>query len=318
MKGFVIPIAWPETYCKQAGAWYDGITRITGFNKYNYYRAGHAALVIVHPENGLCHYFDFGRYHTPFSYGRARCAETDYDLIIKTKAVFDKKAKKIENIEEILMELQNNPSCHGEGGLHASYGRINFEKAFAKAIGFVENSPLPYGPFVQDGTNCSRFVNFILRKGRVGFFRAIRLRFYKPFSPTPLNNVHAFKNQIIVPKQLEGDVFVPVCKLSKERKENVLPAPERERNIPQKAHWLSGEGCGSWFYPEIQGSFLHVTQFSPKGIIESSAMFEPNSGLPTSLEGYKVTYMSHGKKVTLTDGQDVISFYRVIKKLSNS
>lgn len=311
MKGFVIPLAWPETYCKQAGAWYDGITRIAGFNKYNYYRAGHSALVLIDSEEGKCHYFDFGRYHTPFSYGRARCAETDYDLVIHTKAIFDKKKKHLENLQEILIELQHNPSCHGEEDLHASYGKINFTKAFTKAMKFVSDSPLPYGPFKQDGTNCSRFVNAVLRKGRVGFFKRLRLRFYKPLSPTPLNNVHAFKNQLIVPKQLEAPIFVPECKLSKDRQRNVLPEPNKERNIPQKAQWLAGEGSGSWFHGEIQGSFLSVTQYSPKGIIESTGLFKPNSGLPTSLDNFNVTYMSHGKKITLTDGSDVISFYRI-------
>jgi len=43
-SGFAIVIAWPGTYCKQAGAWYDTITRFLGINKDYFYKAGHAPL----------------------------------------------------------------------------------------------------------------------------------------------------------------------------------------------------------------------------------------------------------------------------------
>ena len=46
-SGFAIAIAWPETHCKQPGSWYDDLMGRFGINRNNYYRAGHAALVIV-------------------------------------------------------------------------------------------------------------------------------------------------------------------------------------------------------------------------------------------------------------------------------
>ena len=64
--GFAIAIAWPETYCKQSGGWYEPITQFLGINRNNYYRAGHAALVLIDIANTKCHYFDFGRYHLAF------------------------------------------------------------------------------------------------------------------------------------------------------------------------------------------------------------------------------------------------------------
>ncbi len=45
--GFAIALAWPQTYCKQPGAWYDPITLLLGINKNNYYKVGHAALVLI-------------------------------------------------------------------------------------------------------------------------------------------------------------------------------------------------------------------------------------------------------------------------------
>ena len=53
-EGFAIALAWPQTWCKQAGSWYEGITRFLGFNQNGYYQAGHAAIVLVE-LTGTCH-----------------------------------------------------------------------------------------------------------------------------------------------------------------------------------------------------------------------------------------------------------------------
>ena len=151
-SGFSIAIAWPETLCKQPGSWYDPLLRKLGFNKDGYYKVGHAAVVLINSDSGICHYFDFGRYHAPFQYGRVRDAETDHDLEIKIRAVI--KENEIVNYMDILTELYFNSSCHGSGTLHASYCKINFEKAYNKAKMMQRNSPIPYGPFKIAGTNC--------------------------------------------------------------------------------------------------------------------------------------------------------------------
>ena len=46
-SGLAIALAWPQTYCKQPGSWYDPVTEWLGINKNNYYRAGHAATVLI-------------------------------------------------------------------------------------------------------------------------------------------------------------------------------------------------------------------------------------------------------------------------------
>lgn len=144
--GFAITIAWPETWCKQSGAWYDGFINRLGISKHHYYKVGHAALVLVDDENGRCRYFDFGRYHRPFQHGRVRSEKTDDGLKMKTVSKISADKKQILNFEEILTELQQNAECHGEGNIHASYGRINFEKALAKAEEMQKQSPIRYGP----------------------------------------------------------------------------------------------------------------------------------------------------------------------------
>ena len=119
--GFAIAIAWPETYCKQPGYWYDRFTNLLGFSDNHYYKVGHAALVLINSETKKCHYFDFGRYITPFQHGRVRSEITEHGLKVNTLAQISKDGQRIENFNEILRELQLNHECHGEGALHASY-----------------------------------------------------------------------------------------------------------------------------------------------------------------------------------------------------
>jgi hypothetical protein len=103
-NGFAIALAWPDTFCKQAGAWYDFYMEKMGISTNNHYKVGHAAVVLINGQNGKCHYFDFGRYHAPFGYGRVRDGISDPDLRIKTKAII-RKSKTIENFNAILNEL---------------------------------------------------------------------------------------------------------------------------------------------------------------------------------------------------------------------
>lgn len=186
--GFAIALAWPQTYCKQGGAWYDGIMHLLRLSKNHYYKVGHAAVVLVEAKTGKCYYFDFGRYHAPFGHGRVRDQETDHDLKITAKASISDQSY-IENFEQILDELFNNAACHGVGPVYGPYSRINFEEAFAKAKQMQENSPWKYGPFVWTGTNCSRFVRTIVLSGNPRIVDKIRIFVPLTISPTPIGNV---------------------------------------------------------------------------------------------------------------------------------
>lgn len=128
-RGIAVAIAWPATYCKQPGSWYDSLMEGIGISKNNYYRAGHAALVLTGSMSPGFRYFDFGRYHAPFRHGRVRSAETDYDLKINTKPRLSDDGSEIINIDELLEELQFNKSCHGNGLIYASSMVINYSAA---------------------------------------------------------------------------------------------------------------------------------------------------------------------------------------------
>lgn len=194
---FAIALAWPETLCKRAGAWYDYPMHHLGISKKGYYKVGHAAVVLIDSTNQSCHYFDFGRYHAPEKHGRVRSAFTDHDLLINTKAVLSGDTRRLENIEEILQELYNNPSTHGTQAIYGALVNINFQKAFEFANQLQKREFIPYGPFVPNGTNCSRFVSSVLQAGKPSIYQELKLKFPLTISPTPMWNLRAVGSEIM-------------------------------------------------------------------------------------------------------------------------
>jgi hypothetical protein len=312
--GFAIALAWPETYCKQPGSWYDSLALLAGINHNNYYKVGHAALVLVNTSERQIHYFDFGRYHTPYQYGRVRSANTDHELEIKTIPVISSDNKRIENYQDILVELQKNKACHGEGELHAAYCRINFEKAYEKAREMQDNSPMPYGPFQLRGSNCSRFVNSVIRAGQPDFKHWFKLNFNVPLTPTPMNNVLSLEGQVKLVKLLKGQLFSPLKPLDKIGLISTLPAPERHRNIPENAQWLSGEGAGSWFAINLENDQINVSRYSPQGKVECQGAYKNPQAQPLlkKEKGYTIDYPSNCRVVSLRIGKSRFEFNRAI------
>ncbi len=195
--GFAIALAWPETWCKQAGAWYDYPMYLLGINRKGHYRVGHAAVVLVDDKTGNCLYFDFGRYHAPYRHGRVRSAETDHDLRIRTRATIDKGRKVIVNIKDILKELFQNPSTHGSGTIYASSTRVNLKNSLTLIDTLKAREFIPYGPFLPGGTNCSRFVSSVIRSGQPVFYQRMMLRFPLTMSPSPRWNLRALGGKML-------------------------------------------------------------------------------------------------------------------------
>jgi len=309
--GFAIAIAWPETYCKQPGSWYDPITLVLGINKNHYYKVGHAALVLINSIEKKCHYFDFGRYHSPFQHGRVRGANTDHDLIMNTIPVISKNKERIENFREILIELQNNKACHGEGEIHASYSSINFKKALHKVIQMQNAKSIAYGPFRIKGSNCSRFVNTAIIAGKPQLKHRFKLKYFNPLSPTPKSNVKALHNYLIIEKKLSNKPFQPLKPLPKNLLKVTLNPPKRNNSIPANAQWLSGEGAGSWYSFEHINTSLYVNRYSPEGETECLGLFKAKENYKlTKLDNLQITYPSNCAEVSLKENDRVYKFVR--------
>ncbi|MBE0663365.1 MAG: hypothetical protein IH597_12975 [Bacteroidales bacterium] len=309
--GFAIALAWPETLCKQPNSWYDKPMRWLGINKNWLYKAGHAALVLINDNEPKCHYFDFGRYHSPFNFGRVRSAATDHDLAVKTIPRISDDGTRIENFSEILDELQQNKSCHGDGKLYASYCRINFEFALQKALHLQVSSPLPYGPFVRGGSNCSRFVNDAIVAGKPVWHQTIRLKYFVPLTPTTLNNVNSLKSKTVI-SALAKTIGVDFSKkLSKDQLKSTLPAPPRHPAIPENAQWISGEGAGSWFHIIKEGELYAIARYGPEGNTECKGLFSlSDKTLFTIGDPYKFFHLSHCSKVQILQNGQVFVFTR--------
>ena len=180
---FIIALAWPEGMVSACGSWYDIF-----FARNKKYRVGHSALALVDSVSGKLRYFDFGRYHAPKDFGRVRDVETDRDVAIKTNAKIEK--NKINNLKEILLEIKSNESFHGEGTLYASVlNDVSYYRAYEYAKKIQNRGLIPYGPFVYNGTNCSRFVASVMRSSSPTYLKNARLKFPICISPSPKRNV---------------------------------------------------------------------------------------------------------------------------------
>lgn len=203
-KGTIIPLAWPDTPVIKEGKWYDGIMKSLGFLKNGFYKAGHAALVLVNHETQEFHYFDFGRYQTPNKHGRVRDSFTDPDLILHTKPII--KNNKIENIKELLEELAALDATHGEGRLIASTIFVrNIEKAFEKAKQMQNREAIIYGPFNIGGTNCSRFVAQAAKESNLGWLKNILIRMPYTVTHTTITNVKIINDKRYYYELKEGE-----------------------------------------------------------------------------------------------------------------
>jgi len=309
---FAIAIAWPETYCKQPGYWYDNFTNLLGISKNHYYKVGHAALVLINSETKKCQYFDFGRYHAPFQHGRVRSELTDHGLKVKTIAQISEDGKTIENFKEILTELQLNHECHGEGVLCASYCLIDFEKSYQKAKFLQLKSPIPYGPFRYKGCNCSRFVNSCILAGKPSLNQRISLKYFVVGTPTPLNNVNALKNKIKISKLLKNKVFYPVPVTDKQNLKLTLEQPPKNDKIPENSQWLSGEGSGSWFSINKHFENYQITRYSPDGEMECKGIFHVSDNKSFNINlPYQIEHLSHCQSVVIKQSENIIAFNRL-------
>ena len=290
--GFAIALAWPETFCKQSSAWYDPVMRLLKITQNNYYQVGHSAVVLVN-KKGECWYYDFGRYHAPYSFGRVRSAHTDSELNLITTAKF--KNNRIDNLEEIISELALKKACHGEGTLHSSYTSIDFEKAKNKAEEMQNNSPLKYGPFIFNGTNCSRFVRNVILAGNPKLLSWLKMSIQYTLTASPRLNVAALPNKLIF-KSEEIPPNVP----AKSDLKSVLKSPAERPHLSAK--WFAGEGAGSWFLLEKKRENLYlVKRFSADLQMECSremTLQSDHSEFNSNAE-YSLTYPSHSKSVTI-------------------
>ena len=80
----------------------------------------------------------------------------------------------------------------------------------------------------------------------------------------------------------------------------VVPCPKKPIHLPVNIHWLSGEGCGSWFYIKQSGTNYIISRYSPEGKLECKGLFEQVKGSNIKLsDEFEFTYLSHCAEVNI-------------------
>lgn len=307
---FAVAIGWPETYCKQPGAWFDTIGKWLNLNKNGYYKIGHSALLLIDSTNEQCHYFDFGRYHTPFKKGRVRSHITDPLLEVKTKPIFNAQNTEILNLPKILDEMQKNPEYHTEGKLIASYTRVNFSSALSKVKAFQEQEILEYGLLKQSKMNCGRFVSQVIRAGKPHWFTRFRLQYCILLVPSTKSNILALKHKIIVPHLRNDERFYPSKVMSKKQAVSILDEPKKPTAINSSAKWLGGEGMGSWFDISFDQTIYTIQRWTEIGVLESEFQYVIVSGNFDLNMPYQYSYPSNSEVVTIVQKKTNVRFVK--------
>ncbi|MBK7311921.1 MAG: hypothetical protein IPI93_14390 [Sphingobacteriaceae bacterium] len=94
----------------------------------------------------------------------------------------------------------------------------------------------------------------------------------------------------------------------------ILPCPQKPSHLPNDIHWLSGEGCGSWFCIENVKSAFTISRYSPEGKLECKGIFEQVDGNHIKInESFEFTYLSHCAEVNIIQNNQNLKFKLVSK-----
>mgnify|MGYP003683823499 CR=1 FL=1 len=264
--GIIIILSYPDTIVRPP-YWEPSskIWPLIGIGGKHAVQAGHAALLLIKKGKSDINYFDFGRYITSYGKGRVRSKATDPELKIPLKAKFED--EELTNLKEILLWLDNHPEkTHGDGRLVAT---INNDIDYNLALNFInhliDRKEVPYGVFIKNGSNCSRFVTDTLIASSTNKKVKKQLKTSNLFTPSPIGNViKATTSGIIYNINNQKVSLYKNRSIIKEYKDSFLNKFDNEPNLIgtekpnnaifelEKGTWLGGIGSGAWFNIEKQ------------------------------------------------------------------
>ncbi|WP_088324897.1 DUF6695 family protein [Polaribacter tangerinus] len=289
-NGTIIILSYPDTIVRPA--YWEKITKFLpkiGVGSKHAVQAGHAALLLLKKNCSEINYYDFGRYITSYGNGRVRCKETDPELVVPIKALFEN--NKLINLKEILLWLEKHPEkTHGEGRLVASANHeVNFEKANNYINSLICKKEIPYGAFIKNASNCARFVTDTLIASVIDKKTIKRLKKSTLITPSPLGNVlKASSDNLIFSVYLQKTEKYKNRSLAKEYKSTFLKKLDITPNLigtekpnlnlfnPKNGTWLGGIGSGAWFMIEekLGKNIYRIARYSFSGIKDFEGLFE--------------------------------------------
>lgn len=188
--GIIIALAYPEEMVSMIPAWYGKPLEWIGLVKNGKICAGHAAMMLLHKQTKEIHYADFGRYITPFGYGRTRTKITDPDVAFDFDFEIDENGQ-ISNKDEVLFHIYNSPKkTHGGPVMYASFHEgIDYRACRDFIDNMNAKGSIIYDPFKKNASNCSRFVFDSILAGMKTKKEKQKLIRKSVLTPSPLGNV---------------------------------------------------------------------------------------------------------------------------------
>jgi hypothetical protein len=235
-----------------------------------YYKVGHAALLLIERRTGTVEYFDFGRYITPQKRGRVRSRDTDPKLAIPIKAEFDHSGD-IRNLLEIMTYLESiSDATHGSGRTFFSERRhIDFRLAKKYINRLISKGSILYISIGPVGMNCASFVLRTLLKSAKASLSLWKLYFPETLSPSPIGNVVNSSSKGQIWKMYKGEFekqhwnrfkvrrFIFNNLMLSRNKEQILKEKVNEMGVVQKrvpkaltekAQFVYGLGESAWMH----------------------------------------------------------------------
>jgi len=317
-RGSVIMLAWPETRVTRTGAWYDPISKLIGLIKNNTYKVGHAAFCLVDYDLEKAFYFDFGRYQSPQGYGRARSVQTDPELAIDVKPIVE--SGRIQNLDKILTEIKQNPSCHGDGYLiGAVRDNVKIDSVYKYIDRIQSKDYVKYAPFKPASTNCSRFASraFLKPGFDSSFSKFINLISLYQFN-VPLKQITQKSHRDFVHVVDDNDQYHKMTRTEFMQMKPNLRLDEIPNNgysnvkIKEEYHELKGLGAHAYYKinPLENGNYL-ISRYDDHNFKHFEFEYRSESGVFDIDRPFNLTYPSHARVVSIMQDGVVVRLVRV-------
>lgn len=329
-----IILAWPDATIRGDERWMMLFKRF-GIVKNLNFKVGHTGIILIEPHSKALLYYDFGRYIAPRGYGRARSADSDPRLKIKTRAMVDS-SNKILNLKEIVEELElMKAATQGDGRLFFSVASgLSFTKAKAYADELVQKGSMLYGAIARRNNNCSRFITRLLVHASKKYHIFHGIRYPETIKSSPLSNVvnarkdrfiHYYdihnglrtmrmsrtKSLLFLLAQLKGNFWKPVVALLPD--DSIIGSMDEKFKpmcLPKEAQWLGGVGEGAWYHIRNhaeEGCYI-VARFTEHGEEEYRGLFKTSETLDVG-KPLKIEYDSHFLFTTVSQRGRLIRMY---------
>ena len=329
-----VVIGFPDNWAKGEKL-RDKILYSLGITYTQYYKVGHAALLLIRRESGEIEYFDYGRYIAPAGKGRVRSKDTDPKLSIPVKAEFDFQGN-LKNLLEIMNYLETiEDDTHGHGRTYFSVCKnISFEAGKEYINNLIGKGSSKYVTYGIGGMNCSSFVTKSLIKSVSEKKKRLNLYFSETIAPTPLGNVvnaaengeiweikngdflKLKMNRIKVLKNIYENITFSLMKNKHLKKSinNFEPLNNHKKfDIPKKAQYLFSLGESAWMHIYKNESCLEneyvVESYTDQHKLNYSIIVELDNGKFNLDIPYKFTYECNRLKTTVLQNGNKTVFY---------